>query len=94
VHFGLFVTLDGLNIDGLVHVTELGNDYYHFDAARHALIGERSGQQYRLADRIRVKVARVDLETTKIDFVLDAPGASTSARPRAGKPTGARASRK
>src|SRR4029453_1490763 len=41
--FGIFVTLDGLNIDGLVHVTELGRDYFHFEAARHALIGEPSG---------------------------------------------------
>jgi ribonuclease R len=75
-HFGLFVTLDGLNIDGLVHVTELGSDYFHFDAVHHALIGERSGKTYRLADRLSVKVARVDLEQTKIDFVLaDAPPA-------------------
>ena len=69
-HFGLFVTLDGLNVDGLVHVTELGNDYFHYDAVRHAMNGERSGKIYRLADRIMVKVARVDLESTKIDFVL------------------------
>jgi ribonuclease R len=69
-HFGLFVTLDGLNVDGLVHVTELGNDYFHYDAVRHAMNGERSGKVYRLADRIMVKVARVDLESTKIDFVL------------------------
>jgi ribonuclease R len=69
-HFGVFVTLDGVNVDGLVHVTELGNDYFHFDAVRHALIGERTGKQWRLADRIMVTVARVDLERTKIDFVL------------------------
>jgi ribonuclease R len=69
-HFGLFVTLDGLNVDGLVHVTELGNDYFHYDAVRHAMSGERGGKIYRLADRIMVKVARVDLESTKIDFVL------------------------
>ncbi|HEY7944724.1 MAG TPA: VacB/RNase II family 3'-5' exoribonuclease, partial [Casimicrobiaceae bacterium] len=69
-HFGLFVTLDGLNVDGLVHVTELGNDYFHYDAVRHAMNGERSGKVYRLADRLMVKVARVDLEATKIDFVL------------------------
>jgi ribonuclease R len=69
-HFGLFVTLDGLNVDGLVHVTELGNDYFHFDPIRHAMNGERSGKSFHLADRITIKVARVDLETTKIDFVL------------------------
>ena len=71
--FGLFVTLDRLYIDGLVHVTELGRDYFHFDAARHAMIGERSGQVFQLAGRVRVTVARVDLETTKIDFTLAAP---------------------
>ena len=68
--FGIFVTLDKLNIDGLVHVTELGRDYFHFDAGRHAMIGERSGRVFQLAGRVKVKVARVDLETTKIDFTL------------------------
>lgn len=68
-HFGLFVTLDGLNIDGLVHITDLGADYFHFDAVHHTLTGERTGRRYRLADRIAVDIARVDLETTKIDFV-------------------------
>ncbi len=73
--FGIFVTLDGLNIDGLVHVTELGRDYFHFDAGRHAMVGERSGRIFQLAGRVRVTVARVDLETTKIDFTLaDTPG--------------------
>ena len=70
--FGIFVTLDGLNIDGLAHVTELGRDYFHFDAPRHALIGERSGRVFQLAGRVRVQVARVDLETAKIDFTLPA----------------------
>ena len=70
-HFGIFVTLDGLNVDGLVHVTDLGNDYFHFDAVQHRLSGERTGTSFRLADRVTVKVARVDLEQTKIDFVLD-----------------------
>jgi ribonuclease R len=78
-HFGLFVTLDGLNVDGLVHVTELGNDYFHYDAVRHAMTGERGGKIYRLADRIMVKVARVDLESTKIDFVLAADEVAAAA---------------
>ena len=80
--FGLFVTLDGLNIDGLVHITELGRDYFHFDAGRHALIGERSGRTFQLAERLRVKVARVDLEQTRIDFTLaeDAASAPTPSR--------------
>ena len=68
--FGIFVTLDGMNVDGLVHITELGRDYFHFDKVRHALIGERAGRVFQLAGRVRVRVARVDLETTKIDFVL------------------------
>ena len=75
--FGIFVTLDGLNIDGLVHVTELGRDYFHFDAPRHALIGERSGRVFQLAGRVRVQVARVDLETAKIDFTLAEEQAAT-----------------
>ena len=66
--FGIFVTLDGLNIDGLVHVTELGRDYFHFDAGRHAMIGERSGRIFQLAGRVRVNVARVDLETDEDRF--------------------------
>ena len=77
--FGIFVTLDGLDIDGLVHVTELPRDYFHFDAVRHALIGERSGRVFQLAGRVSVKVARVDLERAKIDFTLDE--AATSAEP-------------
>ena len=72
--FGLFVTLDDLFIDGLVHISDLGNDYYQFDASRHQLLGERTGVRYQLGSRVRVRVARVDIESTKIDFVL-APGA-------------------
>ncbi|MGH8517227.1 MAG: S1 RNA-binding domain-containing protein, partial [Panacagrimonas sp.] len=68
--FGLFVTLDGMNVDGLVHISELGRDYFHFDQVRHALVGERSGRVFQLAGRVRVTLARVDLETTKIDFTL------------------------
>ena len=68
--FGIFVTLDGVYVDGLVHVSELGNDYYQFDAARHTMTGERTHQVYRLSDRLKVKIARVDLETSRIDFTL------------------------
>jgi ribonuclease R len=69
--FGLFVALDGIYVEGLLHVTELGNDYFHFDNVRHVMSGERSGKAYRLGDRLRVKVVRVDMESSKIDFVLD-----------------------
>ncbi|MHB9118671.1 MAG: ribonuclease R [Burkholderiales bacterium] len=68
--FGVFVALDDVYVEGLVHVTELGNDYFHFEPAKHQMLGERSGTRYRIGDRLFVKVARVDLETTKIDFVL------------------------
>jgi ribonuclease R len=87
-HFGLFVTLDGLNVDGLLHVTELGNDYFHFDAVHHAMRGERSGIVYRLADRIRVKVVRVDLDQTRIDFARADDAVATPAASRK-KPAGA-----
>ena len=72
--FGLFVALHGVYVEGLVHISELPSDYFHFDAAKHMLLGERSGKRYRLGDRLRVKVVRVDLETSKIDFVLAGNG--------------------
>jgi ribonuclease R len=69
--FGMFVSIDDLYVEGLVHISELGKDYYQFDAAKHQLLGERTGQRYRLGDRLRVRVVKVDMESTKIDFVLD-----------------------
>jgi ribonuclease R len=69
VPFGLFVTLDDYFVDGLVHISELGRDYFQFDPARHMLLGERTGRRYRLADRMTVKLVRVDLDTRKIDLV-------------------------
>jgi ribonuclease R len=68
--FGLFVALDEVFVEGLVHISELGQDYFRFDAAKHWLLGERTGQRYRLGDRLRVKVVRADIESSKIDFVL------------------------
>ena len=67
--FGLFVTLDEYFVDGLVHISELGRDYFQFDATRHMLMGERTKKRYRLADRMKVKLVRVDLDSRKIDFV-------------------------
>jgi ribonuclease R len=67
--FGVFVTLDEFFVDGLVHISELGRDYFQYDAARHLLIGERTGKRFRLADKIKVKLVRVDLESRKIDLV-------------------------
>jgi ribonuclease R len=68
--FGLFVTLDDLFVDGLVHISDLGQDYFKFDQQRHMLKGERSGVKYQLGGRVRVKVVRVNLEQAKIDFIL------------------------
>lgn len=68
--FGIFVALDAVYIEGLVHVSELGEDYFKFDNVKHQMLGERTGQRYRLGDRVRVKLVRADLETNKIDFVL------------------------
>ena len=68
--FGLFVELDNIYVEGLVHVSALKSDYYHFDAARHMMKGENSGKSYRLGDSIEVLVSRVDLDDRKIDFVL------------------------
>ncbi|HQR03391.1 MAG: ribonuclease R [Proteobacteria bacterium] len=70
VPFGIFVALDDVYVEGLVHVSELGQDYFHFDAAAHAMTGERTGVRYRLGDRVRVQLARVDMEQNKIDFRL------------------------
>lgn len=66
--FGVFVELDEIYVEGLVHVTSLKNDYYTFDAVKHRLVGERSNHVYHLGDKMRVLVARVDLDERKIDF--------------------------
>ena len=69
--FGVFIALDDVYVEGLVHISDLGKDYFRFDPVKHQLLGERTKKRYRLGDRLRVKVARVDLDTSKIDFVLD-----------------------
>ena len=68
--FGVFVALDQVYVEGLVHVSDLGKDYFHFDAAKRQLMGERTRRRYRLGDRLRVKIVRVDLDSSKIDFTL------------------------
>jgi len=73
--FGIFVELDDIYVEGLVHITELKKDYYHFDQIKHELVGERTGRSYKLTDRVKIKVARVDLDDKKIDFVLADDGA-------------------
>jgi ribonuclease R len=67
-NFGVFVQIGELLVDGLVHVTSLTNDYYHYDAGTQRLVGERTGRQYRLGDPMRVQVNRVDMESRRIDF--------------------------
>ena len=78
--FGIFVELDGIYVDGLVHITSLDNDFYHFDPIGHRLTGERTGMVYRLGDRVRIQVAAVNLDERKIDFVLARPPAQSSRR--------------
>jgi ribonuclease R len=68
--FGLFVTLDALYVEGLVHITELGGEYYRFDEVHQELRGERSGARYAVGTRVRVQVSRVDLDGRRIDFRL------------------------
>ena len=72
--FGLFVTLDALYVEGLVHITELGGEYFRFDEARQELRGERTGIRYAIGTKVQVQVSRVDLDGRKIDFRLVKPG--------------------
>ena len=85
--FGLFVELDDSKVNGLVHVTQLANDFYHFDAVRKTLTGERRGREYRLGDRVRVVVLKASVEDRKIDFRLVEEGvAAAKPLPERGKP--------
>ena len=69
-NFGLFVQIRELLVDGLVHVTSLANDYYHYDSGRQQLVGERTGKKYGLGDEMLIQVQRVDMDTRRIDFRL------------------------
>jgi ribonuclease R len=68
--FGLFITLDAMYVEGLVHITELGGEYYRFDEVRQELRGERSGMRYAIGTRVKIQVSRVDLDGRRIDFRL------------------------
>ncbi|HEY0198203.1 MAG TPA: ribonuclease R [Rhodanobacter sp.] len=83
--FGLFVELDESKVSGLVHISQLANDYYHFDAVRKLLKGERTGTQFRLGDHVRVQVLRASLEDRKIDFRLVTPRATATPPAGSGK---------
>jgi ribonuclease R len=84
--FGVFVTLDDLYVEGLVHITELGGEYFRFDEARQELRGERSGLRYVVGSRVRVQVSRVDLDGRKIDFRMVREGDSEQLLSRGRKP--------
>ena len=78
--FGIFVTLDALYVEGLVHITELGGEYFRFDEARQELRGERTGIRYAIGTRVQIQVSRVDLDGRKIDFRLVNPAEEFSPR--------------
>ena len=94
--FGLFVELTDIYVEGLVHITALPGDYYHFDPMHHRLSGERSGRTYRLGDSIEVLVARVDLDERKIDFELaeSSPSTVSAREPRGARQDSVKAPRK
>ena len=83
--FGIFVTLDAMYVEGLVHITELGGDYYRFDEARQELRGERTGVRYAIGTRVQVQVSRVDLDGRRIDFRLLSEADGLLSRSVAGK---------
>jgi ribonuclease R len=78
--FGVFVTLDAMYVEGLVHITELGGEYFRFDEARQELRGERTGTRYAIGTRVRIQVSRVDLDGRKIDFRLVQDGDGVASR--------------
>ena len=79
-NFGLFITLDGIHIDGLVHISDLGEDYFNFRPEIMAIEGERSGIRFNMGDKVSVRVARADLDTSKIDLTLISSGSSDKKR--------------
>ncbi len=84
--FGCFVLLDDFFVEGLLHVSSLDDDYYVYVENEYALVGERTGRRLRLGDRVRVKVARVDLEERKIDFdLIEEAGARATGRSAKGQ---------
>ncbi len=89
--FGIFVTLDALYVEGMVHITELGGEYFRFDEARLELRGERSGQRYGVGTRVRVQVSRVDLDGRKIDFRMVRDGEGDRPPSKGDRPERARA---
>ena len=91
--FGIFVTLDTLHVEGMVHVSELGTEYFQFNESLHELRGERTGMRYRLTDAVQVQVARVDLEARRIEFRLVTGTSFVALRKAAARPDDAVARR-
>jgi ribonuclease R len=89
-NFGIFVELAEVYVDGLVHITALGQDYFHFDPGKHRLLGERTRKTFRLGDPVRVKVAKVNLDEAKLDFELAGDGGRESPRAERGERRGPR----
>jgi ribonuclease R len=85
--FGLFVELEKFYIDGLVHITALGQDYYRYEADNRRLVGESSGKVYQAGDRLEIQVARVDMEQGKIDFTLTDVKNEKFGRAKGGRPS-------
>jgi len=92
-HFGLFVMLRDLLVDGLIHVTSLPSDYYHLEAGGRGLKGERTGRAFRLGDDVRVRVVRVDPDEAKIDLTLDGAADSQGGNRQPPRPKGGGADR-
>jgi ribonuclease R len=93
-HFGLFVMLRDLLVDGLVHVTSLPSDYYHLEPGARGLKGERTGRAFRLGDDVRVRVVRVDTDEARIDLMLEGPSEGNRGGTGAGRDAGKHPSRK
>ena len=96
--FGLFVQLEGIFVEGMVHVSSMTDDYYQFDEKAHTLRGENTRRAYRLGDKVEVQVVRADLERRQVDFALvdvlqRAGAAGRGGRPRAA-PAGGRGPRR
>lgn len=83
--FGIFVELADIYVEGLIHISNLPEDYYSFDPIKHTILGERSGRSYRLGDPIKILVARVDLDQRQIDFALADSEFGTGTRSKGGR---------
>ena len=82
-HFGLFITLRELNVDGLAHVTSLRNDYYHLEHGGLRFTGERTGESFCLGDSVRVRILRVNVDDAKIDLAIVQDERAQSKKPAA-----------